>query len=1113
MISRLVFLTIFIGYIFLACTQKREKSSSGEKEKSPLFNKLSPEKSGITFSNTIKDSFDFNVLKYPFIYNGGGVAIGDINNDGLSDIFFTGNMVTSRLYMNKGNMQFEDITDFAGVKTDRWITGVSMVDINNDDFLDIYLSVVSTEEAPTEERKNLLFINNGDTTFTESANKYNIADTSFTTHAAFLDYNKDGLLDLFLLNHSPGSFSYIISRTVSQQASRPRAFSTSHDRLYKNNGDGTFTDVSVEAGILKKTGYGLGVAVEDVNRDGWPDIYVSNDISPDDVLYINNRDGTFIDRSRDYLKHTSYAGMGIDIADFNNDGWPDIIQLDMMPPDYQERKLMSYGFDYEQFVHKISQGFNYSYTQNTLQMSNGLDNSDNIVYSEVGRMAGVAYTDWSWAALFGDYDNNGYKDILITNGYPKAENDYDYIIDSAQTASPEDQYQLLKSLKSLKLTNYFFKNEGNIKFRDVSEEWGFNKSTYSYGAAHADLDNDGDLDIVINNLNATASILQNNARKFLDNHYVTIQLKGPELNRSGIGTKVVLTANEESQYSYQSPYRGYQSSVGTKIHFGLGEKTHIDSLEIFWPDGRYQLLTNLAVDQQLTINYDEAVASKDQSNSIIAKNKRFTEVSKEIGLRHEHKENIFNDYRIQPLLNRQFSKMGPKIAVGDVTGNSLDDVYIGGASGYPGTLYLQQEDGKFEEFNQNQPWLIDHSSEDMGAVFFDANGDDRPDLYVASGGYEFSPAEDALLDRLYINAGDGKFYKDKLALPRMYTSSSVVVPGDFDGDGDVDLFVGGRLVPLKYPYKAKSYILQNDKGVFRDVTADIAPELVKPGLITDALWLDFDGDKQLDLVTTGEWDPVHFYKNKDGKLQQVTASVVEETQRGWWYSLEKGDFNNDGSSDIVAGNLGLNYTFATSDNKIFGVFANDFNDDMTVDIIYSIEEDGMYYPFFGKGKLGKALDFVNERYPTFASLAGVTMNKIFKSRNLDKSLHYKVDSFASTFFLNNGNGTFSVQELPEQAQISSVNEIVAHDVDHDGNLDLILAGNIFAIHPDTPKLDAGNGLWMKGDGSGRFHPISPFKSGFIAPGDVKDLKLITTPSGKAVLVANNNGYLQVFRIE
>ncbi|MFH5883618.1 VCBS repeat-containing protein [Halalkalibaculum sp. DA3122] len=1119
---------LLVALLVLVCLG----SCSGEQQKQPapnsstsadsepvtgIFSKLPSSETGITFSNVIDERDGENVLDFSLLYNGGGVAIADINNDGLSDIFFTGNMVSSRLYLNKGELEFEDITESAGITTERWITGASMVDIDGNGYIDIYLSVASREEDPENQRANLLYLNNGDNTFTEAAVEYGIASTRFTTHAAFLDYNRDGLLDLFLLNHSPGTFSREMGQSIAiSQNPSADSLNISFDQLYRNNGNGTFTEVSREAGILERKGYGLGVAVGDLNRDGWPDIYISNDIAPDDVLYMNNGDGTFTDQSRSYLKHTTYAGMGVDIADFNNDGWPDIFQTGMMPEDLEERKGMSYGTSFEQFNNLvIDQGYNYSYNLNALQLNNGIDPSGHLKFSEVARIAGVAYTDWSWATLFGDYDNDGHKDLMVTNGYPKATNDFDFIVEMHNTSDQDKRSQVLENLKNIRIPNYLFQNNGTMQFSDVTKSWGFGDSTYSYGAAHGDLDNDGDLELIINNLNEPASIYKNNTIEQSGNHYLTIQLNGPRQNSIGIGTEVVITLGEEKQYLYQSPYRGYQSSVDTRLHFGLEKENLIDSLEVFWPDGSYQLLTGIEANQQLTLDYNNASDPGDPDRPLENIDYLFKEVTSETGLVYEHNENNFIDYQVQPLLMQQMSRLGPRIATGDVNGDGLEDLYVGGAANSAGVLYLQQAPGQFEEANDNQPWLADASSEDMGAVFFDANGDGSLDLYVASGGYEFFSHEDNMLDRLYINTGEGRFIKDESALPRMYTSSSVVTPGDFNGDGSMDLFVGGRLFPQKYPYPARSYLLLNEGGTFRDVTKDVAPGLVEPGMITDAEWIDFNGDGQLDLVMAGTWLPIQFYQmSSSGQLEEVTDEVIEQPLRGWWYSLETGDFNKDGKPDIVAGNLGLNHTFSTSREQKFGLFANDFNNDLTTDLIYTVQRDSLYYPFFGKGRLllGKQR-FIHEQYPTFSSMKGESMSDIFEERDLNESLKFQADTFASMVLLSKEEGGYSMNTLPDYAQISPINGIVSEDVDQDGNLDLIIAGNIFATHPDISRADAGNGLLLKGDGDGNFESIPPFRSGLWASGDVKTLKIINTPEYKLLLVANNDDRLQVFRIE
>jgi hypothetical protein len=1015
-------------------------------------------------------------------------------------------------------MRFEDITEKAGVTTDRWCTGVTMVDINNDGYLDIYVSVSGPPWSTAASRANLLFINNGDGTFTESAAQYGIADTGFTTQAVFLDYNGDGYLDLFLLENSPEDFTRggLTVHPAGLQMSSPR----SYNRLYRNNGDGTFTDVSKEAGILTELGYGLGVAVADVNGDGWPDIYVSNDDRPNDVLYINNRDGTFTDKAGEWLRHTSYAGMGVDIADFNNDGWPDILQADMMPPALRDRKRMTGFTTYGNFVDLGRRGFHPAYTLNTLQLNNGATRSGAVSFSEIARLAGVAYTDWSWSALFGDFDNDGYKDIFITSGYPRAVTDFDYQTAVFATRRAKDQQrakarerQLLKELRTYQVPNHVFRNEGGLRFTDETIAWGMNQPGFSYGAAYADLTNDGRLDLVVNNIDGPTSIYKNVKPRDDSSHYLEIRLEGTTPNRRGIGSTLVLTAGGHKQYLYHSPTRGYMSTMDDREHFGLGHAKRADSLEVIWPDGRYQLLTDLDVDRMMTVKQADAAGKHVPTPPRPAKNHLFQPVDARRALKYRHKAGDLADYTFQPLLPYALSSQGPPIAVADVNGDGLDDVFIGGGAGVPGKLFLQQPDGSFVESTQGQPWAADKDYDDWGALFFDANGDGLPDLYVASGAYHRSPVSRWLQDRLYINRGGGRFVRDTQALPDMLTSTAVVAAGDFTGHGRLDLFVGGRLVPGQYPAPARSYLLRNDGGRFTDITEQVAPELARPGgMITAAVWIDFDGDGRLDLVTAGEWMPLQFYKNEGGKLRNVTNSIGLPPLRGWWYRLAVGDFNNDGRPDLVAGNLGLNFTYTTSQASRFGVYAADFTGNRTTDIVLTQELAGKEYPFFGLARLGPAIYPLPLRFPTYGAFADAAIPEMFSASQLQQALHYQADTFASVYLQNNGNGTFTSFALPDLAQIAPIKAIIAHDVDGDGNLDLIVAGNLYDAEPNTPRADAGSGLWLKGDGHGHFSPVPAIESGLLTPGDVTGLALIKTPTGKAVLVANHGDSLQAFRI-
>ncbi len=1089
-------------------------SCGGQEEVAPLFRLLPPDSTGITFENTITTNDSLNVQKDSFIYNGGGVAIGDIDNDGLPDIFLTGNMVQSRLYLNKGDLKFDDITESAGVEADGWDYGASMVDINNDGYLDIYVSVSGPMWSQPEERANRLYINNGDRTFTEAAAAYRIDDTGFSTHGAFFDYNGDGHLDLFVLTNAPGEFARgEAERNPLGAASQS---TTSYDRLYRNNGDGTFTDVSTQVGLLKQVGFGLGVAVTDLNADGWPDIYVSNDDTPSDFLYANNGDGTFSNKANVWLKHTSFAGMGVDIADFNNDGWFDILQTDMVPEDLRLRKRMTGAMTYAAFMEHRRRGFQHDYSLNSLQLNNGVTRDGDVIFSEIAQLADVPYTDWTWSPLFVELDNDGYKDIVITNGYPKAVIDYDHQLEvHALRRSGQDQRALeaVQRLRSYQVPNYVFRNEGDLTFSDMTSAWGMDRPSFSYGAAYSDLDRDGRLDIVINNIDAPAFVYHNIKPPEDTSHYLQIELEGEYPNRGGLGSKLILTAGGQKQYIYHMPYRGYQSSMDQRAHFGLGDAQRVDSLEVVWPDGRNQLLTDLPVDRVMTVRQADAGANPGRYAATPASERLFRPLDAGRGLQYAHQEKSLIDFGVQPLLPHMLSRQGPPLAVGDVTGNGLDDVFIGGAAGFPGTLFVQREDGSFTQSTERQPFLADADREDWGALFFDADGDGLLDLYVASGGYHPSPVSHLLQDRLYINQGGGRFASDTSALPPMLTSTASVTAGDFTGDGKLDLFVGGRLVPRNYPYPTRSYLLRNEGGRFDDVTEAVGPELVRPGgMITDAVWVDFTADGRLDLVTAGVWMAPQFYENDGERFRNVSGSVGLPPMRGWWYSIESGDFNGDGHPDLVAGNLGLNHTFRTTPESRFGVYADDFTGNGSTEIVFTQEVDGTEYPFFGFAKIGRDIYTVGLQFSTHEAFAEASIQDMFSASRLAQAIHYQGDTFASTYLQNDGDGTFTPFPLPNLAQISPINAIVAHDVDGDGNLDLIVAGNLLLSDPNTARADAGNGLWLRGDGRGDFTPVPQFSSGFFAPRQVSDLALVRTPTERVVLAANNGDSLQAFAI-
>ena len=1077
---------------------------------STLFEKLKATRTGVAFSNTLKENDSLNYFTYAYIYMGGGISAGDINNDGLPDLFFTGNMVPNKLYLNKGNLEFEDISESAGVAGDnRWYTGTTMVDINNDGYLDIYCSV-GGKFGPKE---NQLFINNGpsadsgEITFTERAEEYGINDSSNSVQATFFDYDLDGDLDLYVANYPPTPFNAPNYFYRIKQIS-PKPLET--DRLFRNEGD-SFTDVTEESG-LKTFGLSLSATAADLNKDGWPDLYVSNDFSSPDYLFMNNKDGTFSEVVKKSTKNTSFYGMGVDIADFNNDALPDILQVDMTSQINRRAKANMASMNPSLFWSTVNNGFHYQYMQNSLQMNNGnlLDTIPD--FSNVSRLAGVSSTDWSWGPLFADLDNDGWKDIFISNGTRREINNRDFFLEIEKKGIPKDStLQKTLQIPSEKIDNYALKNNGDLTFKRMNKEWGIEHKGFSNGSVYVDLDNDGDLEIITNNIDDVATIFENTSSE--KSNYIAINFNGPDKNKNGLGTKVMLYHSGQSQYQELTLTRGFQSSVAPQMHFGMGNDTIADSIQILWPDQKQQVLRQVAANKLLTLNYGEAQEVKHSKEE--PKPKIFsTEKDTGIIVEHLYKDNDYDDFVKEILLPHQTSRFGPTIAVGDLNGNGLEDLVIGGAYGFTTTIYTQTTSGFVKK--ESHPFELDKISEDMGIHIFDVEGDGDNDIYISSGGNEYEPDAKELQDRLYINDGKGNFSKSKDALPTMLTSSGRVHSHDYDKDGDLDLFVSGRLIPGNYPSPANSYLLENvSKGTaikFINATPKVAPFLEGIGMVTDANWTDIDNDGWADLILTGEWMPITVLKNDGGYFTDITTKVGLENSQGWWFSIKSGDFDKDGDTDFIVGNLGLNYKYKATEEETFDIYFNDFDNNNSGDIVLSYYNEGEKFPLRGRECSSQQMPGIKEKFKDYESFSQATLEDVYSEKNLKNSLHYQIKSFAS-IYLENKEGTLIMHKLPNLAQVSAINQIVVEDFNADGHLDALIAGNLHASEVETPRNDASNGLLLIGNGKGGFTAIPEKESGFYAPGDVKDMSEISIQGEEYIAIAKNWGFLQFVRKE
>ncbi|CAA9271355.1 MAG: FIG01019539: hypothetical protein [uncultured Cytophagales bacterium] len=1102
-----------LGAALLSCRQGADESPG-------RFRSVPAAETGIAFANKLRESWFHNYYNYAYFYNGGGVAAGDLDNDGLPELFFVSNQGPDKLYRNKGGLAFEDITARAGVGgDDRWDTGVTLADVNGDGWLDLYVCA-SGKERPNR-RRNRLYVNNRNLTFTERAAELGLDDPGYSTQAAFFDYDRDGDLDCYLLNH-PIAFN-TSNDFLAAESKSPDAYES--DKLYRNDG-GRFADVTMEAGV-RNYGYGLGVAVSDFNGDGWPDVYVANDFNTPDFLYLNARDGTFREASREALRHTANFGMGCDAADINNDGRPDLVELDMTPDDNRRRKISMPGMGAQAFRNTVEKGFGHQYMQNALQLNVPLPASPAtpgpapVAFAEIAELAGVARTDWSWSPLLADFDNDGHKDLYVSNGMRREVNNNDFTFyfrkeRSEGKVDPTEYFRELNKMPVERVNKYAFRNGGDLRFRNVTGDWGLTNHHFTNGAAYGDLDGDGDLDLVLNNLDSVATVYENRRPAGPGGGFLRVQCRGAGGNPFGIGARVVLRYGGRTQHAEIATTRGFLSATEPVGHFGLGDAGKVDTLEVTWPGGKVSLLRDVAAGQVVVVPEAGAVVPGPPAPAPAG---LLAEDPGALSPAFRHRENAHDDFAAQPLLPHGLSAAGPCLVAGDVNGDGYDDFYVGGAAGQSGALYLHAG-GTFRA--AGGPWAADAGSEDVGGTFFDADGDRDADLYVVSGGTEFPAGSPRLQDRLYLNDGKGHFTRSPDALPAERVNGACVAAGDFDGDGDADLFVGGASVAGRYPEAGRSFLLRNEGGRFTDVTAAVAPGLVQPGLVRAARWTDFDGDAAPDLLLAGEWMPVQLYRNGGGKLALWDAvrgapatgapgdgSVPHSI--GWWGSVAEGDFDRDGDADYVLGNVGLNYPYQASPAVPFHLYAADFDDNGSVDPVLAYGQGGQVYPWRGRQALVEQLPALRRKYPDYASFATATVEAVFGREALAQARHYAATEFASVVLRNDGKGKFTKIPLPVPAQFSSVNGIATGDLNGDGHADLLLAGNHYGTESETRRNDAGYGLVLLGDGKGRFRPLSPSESGFFAPGDARGTVLLKTPQGGLVVVAHNDGTVQAFR--
>ncbi|WP_286760453.1 FG-GAP-like repeat-containing protein [Salegentibacter sp. UBA1130] len=1108
---KILYKSFFLIFFFLiiscknSAPEEKELAKKESTENTKIFSNVSAAKSGINFSNNLTENDSLNYFTYSYIYMGGGVSTGDINNDGLPDLYFTGNQVPNKLYLNKGNMEFEDITESAGVAGDeRWYTGVTMADVNADGFLDIYLSV----GGKFQPKNNQLFINNGDGTFSEKAKEYGLDDPGNSVQATFFDYDKDGDLDVYIANYPPTRFD-APNFVYEYQMNSVTDLQTDH--LMRNDG-GKFTDVTNEAGV-RSFGLTLSATVGDLNNDGWPDLYISNDFSSPDFMYINNGEGSFREVVKDATSHTSFYGMGVDIADYNNDGLLDIYQVDMSAKDNRRKKANMASMNPDLFWGTVEAGFHYQYMQNVLQTNTGVFNNNTPFFADQSRIAGAASTDWSWGPLFADFDNDGHKDLFVTNGTRREINNNDYFNElKNKSLTKEDRLEKSLNIPSEKIDNFIFENNGDLTFNIANEKWGIVYEGFSNGVVYVDLDNDGDLEIITNNIDDTASVFENQSST--KNNYVQIKLQGPEKNKFGIGSRAYVTANDTEQMQELTLSRGFQSSVAPQLHFGLAQADLIDEIRIEWPDGKVEIREDVEANQFLSFNYEDASAIE-TSNELKPETLFSTITDSTSFPNHKHIENEYDDFKDEVLLPHRTSTFGPSIAVGDLNGDGKEDFIVGGAATYEAGLYFWTENGFKKQ--TSAAFGKDKAYEDLDALIFDANGNGHNDIYVVSGGNEFDPDSEMLQDRLYINDGKGNFTRDLNALPKMHDSGSKVYKADFDKDGKEELLVLGRLVPGNYPKPANSYILKNNskngKVSFKDVTQSVAPFLQSLGMATSAEIVDFDNDGWQDIIIVGEWMPIKIFRNNKTAFTDVSEDMgITDDTAGWWWSIKKGDFDNDGDQDFIVGNLGENYKYTASEDETFDIYFKDFDGNNNSDIVLSYYNKGEKFPLRGRECSSQQIPGIKEKFPDYESFSTATLEDVYSEKELENSLHYQVKSFSS-IYLENAEGKFKIHKLPNVAQISSINQILVKDYDKDGHLDALIAGNLFWSEVETTRNDAGYGMLLKGDGTGNFNPIVPSKSGFFVPGDVKDMATIEVENQEVIIAVKNNSPIQYIEMK